>query len=130
MMKTNEELARSLRRIIRQLHSAVTGIQAVAVITSDGLPQASALTAEIDEDRFGAMSATLLALAEQAAAEIRSGTLRQVLVEGEKGRMLLVQAGSDQVLAVSTDTKANIGRVFIEARKTADRVGEISKASS
>lgn len=125
MASSGDETERSLRRIIRHMQSSVTGIEAVAVISGDGLPRATALPQNTDEDRFGAMCASLLALAEQASDEIRRGNLRQVLVEGEAGSMLLVKAGPDQVLAVSAAPTANIGRMFMEARKTAAQVANL-----
>ncbi len=130
MASSGGETERSLRRVIRHMRASVSGIEAVAVITGDGLPRATVLAEDTDEDRFGAMCASLLALAEQASDEIRRGNLRQVLVEGEAGSMLLVKAGPDQVLAVSAAPAANIGRLFMEARKTAAQVAGLCTQSS
>lgn len=119
------EPARSLRRVIKHFQASVDGIEAVAVTSGDGLPLASVLGEQTDADRFGAMCASLLALASQAADEVVRGELRQVMVEGEEGTMLLVQAGEDTVLAVAAADFVNIGRVFLEARKTANKTAEI-----
>lgn len=113
---------KALRPILRILNGTSPDIQASAVITSDGLVLAAVLAEGTDADRFGAMCASLLALAERAAQEIDRGTLKQVLVEGEKGTMLLVQAGPDAVLAVAAQPTLNLGMVFIEARKTAAKI--------
>lgn len=115
----------ALRPVIRRLHASMSDIEAVAVITADGLPLAAYLAEGADSDRFGAMCASLLALAGQAADEIDRGMLRQVLVEGEDGSMLLVRAGDDAVLAVAASRSVNIGRVFLEARKVASDVAAI-----
>ena len=121
----DSEPQRSLRRLIKHFKSSVNGIEAVAVTSGDGLPMASVLDERTDPDRFGAMCASLLALASQAAEEVARGTLRQVMVEGDEGIMLLVQAGDDAVLAVAATRSVNIGRVFYEARKTATQTSEI-----
>lgn len=97
-------------------------IRAAAAITSDGRVIAAELQAGVDPDRFAAMSASLLALAERGVAETRRGRLRQLLIEGTEGAILLVQAGDHAVLAVSTDPGALIGKVFIEARSSADKL--------
>jgi len=47
-----------------------------------------------------------------------------VLVEGENGTMLLVQAGDDAVLAVAARPTVNLGMVFIKAKRTALRVAD------
>lgn len=108
--------------VLRVLNSASADIEASAVISGDGLTLASVLGEGVDADRFGAMCASLLALADRAAQEIARGTLRQVLIEGDRGVMLLVYAGDDAVLAVAARPTVNLGMVFLEARKTAMKV--------
>jgi hypothetical protein len=111
-----------VRSILRGLNASSAEIEATAAISGDGLVIASVLGEGADPDRFGAMCASLLALANRAAQEIARGQLRQVLVEGEKGTMLLVQAGDDAVLAVAARPTVNLGMVFIEAKHTALKV--------
>ena len=86
-----------LRPVLRTLNGVSPDIEASAVITSDGLTIAAVMGDGVDRDRFGAMCASLLALADRAAQEISRGRLKQVLIEGELGTMLLVQAGNDTV---------------------------------
>ena len=94
------------------------------MVTGDGLTLAAVLGEGVDPDRFGAMCASLLALADRAAQEISRGQLKQVLIEGDKGTMLLIYAGDDAVLAVAARSTGNLGMVFLEARKTALKVME------
>lgn len=105
--------------MLRRLNSLSGDIEASAVISGDGLTIASVLGEGIDPDRFGAMCASLLALADRAAQEIERGRLKQVLIEGDNGTMLLVQAGLDAVLAVAARPTINLGMVFLEAKRTA-----------
>ncbi len=119
---TDEHRKRLLRTILRTLNTFSHDIEASAAISSDGIMLASVLGENTDGDRFGAMCASLLALAERAAAEIARGKLKQVLIEGDKGVMLLVHAGSDTVLAVAARPTVNLGMVFIEARKCASKI--------
>lgn len=121
----NDKKAKALRPIMRGVYSSSSEIEAAAVISSDGFTLAWELDSSVDHDRYGAMCASLLALANRAAQEISRGDLKQVMIEGEKGAMLLVQAGPDAVLALGTKSTANIGMVFIEARKTAQKVKEV-----
>jgi predicted regulator of Ras-like GTPase activity (Roadblock/LC7/MglB family) len=113
-----------LRPVLRTLNGVSPDIEASAVITSDGLTIAAVMSDGVDRDRFGAMCASLLALADRAAQEISRGQLKQVLVEGEHGTMLLVQAGNDTVLAVASRPTQNLGMVFLEARRAAQKVRE------
>lgn len=121
----DERMKRQVRPFLRRFHASMEEIQASAVISGDGLPIASVLDDGVDPDRFGAMCASLLALATQAAKEVSRGDLRQLLIGGSEGSMLLVQAGSRGVLAVATSPAANLGRVFLEARKAAGGLAEL-----
>jgi predicted regulator of Ras-like GTPase activity (Roadblock/LC7/MglB family) len=112
-------LAKALRPVLRRLNSLSADIEASAVVSGDGLTIASVFGEGIDPDRFGAMCASLLALADRAGQEIARGQLRQVLIEGDNGTMLLVHAGPDAVLAVAARPTINLGMVFLEAKRTA-----------
>jgi len=124
-MKTNEHpQAKLVRPILRRLNSISSDIEASAVISVDGLSIASVLGDGVDPDRFGAMCASLLALADRTAKEISRGDLKQVLVEGTTGSMLVVRISELAVLAVAARPTVNLGRVFLEARKVASIIGE------
>jgi len=118
----NAEPGKSLRPILRSFNSASNDIEASAVISSDGLSMAWVLGDEVNPDRFGAMCASLLALAKRASEEISRGKLKQVLIEGDKGLMLLIYAGNDAVLAVATKPTVNLGKIFIDSRKAAANI--------
>jgi len=116
--------AKLIRPILRRLNSISNDIEASAVISGDGLSIASVLGDSVDPDRFGAMCASLLALADRTAKEISRGELKQVLVEGTTGSMLVVRVSELAVLAVASRPTVNLGRVFLEARKVANLIGE------
>jgi predicted regulator of Ras-like GTPase activity (Roadblock/LC7/MglB family) len=123
VQKTQEEQrASALRAVLRELNASSPDIEASSCISSDGYNIASVLGEGVDPDRFGAMCASLLALARRAAQEIQRGDLKLVLVEGEQGVMLLVQAGPDAILAVAAKPSKNLGMIFLEARKVAQKL--------
>lgn len=111
-----------LRALLRGMNTSIPDIEASAVISGDGLVIASVLGPETDPDRYAAMCASLLALAERAALEVARGEMRLVLVDGENGSMLLVRATGNAVLAVAARSKANLGMVFRVARETAQKI--------
>jgi len=124
-MQADELRAKRIRSVLRNLAAGNADIESSAVISSDGLVIATVLHEGVDADRFGAMCASLLALAEQAASEVGRGKLRQTLVGGEAGSMLLVQAGPDTVLALAARPTQNLGRVFLDARRGAADVASL-----
>ncbi len=121
--KSREETrASALRSVLRELNASSTDIEACACISSDGYSMAAVLGEGVDPDRFAAMCASLLALARRAAQEIQRGHLKLVLVEGEQGVMLLVQAGPDAILAVAAKPSNNLGMIFLDSRKVAQKL--------
>ena len=114
-----------LDRILRDLLHQTPGVEAAAVVSFDGLPMASALPADMDEDRVAAMSAALLSLAERAAQGLGRGDLSQVYIEGEHGTVFLVSAQDEGVLIAVTTAGAKVGMMLYEVKLAASRVGEV-----
>ena len=102
-----------------------TDVEAAAVVTADGLPMASALPPEVEEDRLAAMSAALITLGERAADNLGKGGLAQVFVEGEDGYVVLMAAGYDAVLVCVTTKGTKVGLVLFELRRAAERIADI-----
>lgn len=96
------------------------------MVTRDGICIASLLSGSADNDRFAAMCASLLALAARAAREVDRGELRQVILDGTLGPMLLTQAGATGVLAVAATPKANLGHLILETRKAAAELASLA----
>ena len=113
---------KALTSVLNELNASSTDIEASACISSDGFNLASALNKDVDPDRYSAMCASLLALANRAAQEIQRGNLKLVLVEGDQGVMLLVQAGQDSILAVAAKPSRNLGMIFMNAKKFALKI--------
>jgi predicted regulator of Ras-like GTPase activity (Roadblock/LC7/MglB family) len=97
-------------------------VEAAAIVTSDGLPMASALPEDVEEDRLAAMSAALLILGERAAAGLGKGELSEVMVESSEGYVVLMSAGATAVLVAIASTEARAGLLLYEMRAMADRV--------
>ena len=88
----------------------------------DGVGVASVLADGVDPDRLGAMCASLLSLADTTAKELHRGKVNQLVLEGENGYVLIIHVGTKAVLGIVTRRKANLGMVFVEAKKTAEEI--------
>ena len=126
-MKNNnkEEIDKKIRPILRELNGKSTEMEASAVISRDGLSLASVLGESVDPDRLGALCAAMLGLADTTAKELDRGELKQVLLQGTKGVLLLVHIGSTHVLALAAKPEVNLGIVLLEAKKTAQKLAAI-----
>jgi uncharacterized protein len=114
-----DRLASALDEFVR----SSPDVEAAAVVSFDGLPMASALPDDLEEDRLGAMSAALLSLGEQAAIGLGRGGLNQIFVEGEHGFVFLMSARDQAVLTAVAARTAKIGFMLFEMRRAADRIG-------
>ncbi len=104
---------------LRALQASAPDIEASAVVSVDGLIMASALPADVEEDRVSAMSAAMLSLGERIASELRRGTLQQVYVRGDRGYVILSSIGEEAVLTVLAREKAKLGLVFLDMSRAA-----------
>jgi predicted regulator of Ras-like GTPase activity (Roadblock/LC7/MglB family) len=111
--------------ILKDLQVSSADIEATAIISVDGLVIASALPADVEEDRVAAMSAAMLSLGERTAQELRRGSLNQVFIKGEKGYVLLMNAGEDAVLTAMARADAKLGMIFLDMKRTADEIDKI-----
>jgi len=111
-----------LDRVLADLLAQAPELQAAAVVSFDGLPMASALPSDMDEDRVAAMSAALLSLGERAAESFGRGSLSQVYVEGENGTVFLVSADDEAVLVAVGAKGAKVGLMLFEVRRSAAKV--------
>ncbi len=130
-MKSEESnpLSSKIRSILRKLNADSGGqIHASATMSTDGHIISSALAKETDKNRFAAMCASLLVLADQTTQQVSIGQMRQLMVTGNQGVMLVTYAGSDAVLALSARPKISIGKVLIDANRAAEEIRALIQA--
>jgi predicted regulator of Ras-like GTPase activity (Roadblock/LC7/MglB family) len=117
MSKSRSEL---MVESLRAMQTAAPDIEASAVVSVDGLIMASALPAEVEEDRVSAMSAAMLSLGERIAGELGRGGLDQVYIRGDHGFIVLSAIGDEAVLTALAHEKAKLGMIFLEMRRAAE----------
>jgi uncharacterized protein len=105
---------------LRDMQAASPDIEASAVVSVDGLIMASALPAEVEEDRVSAMSAAMLSLGERISGELGRGTLEQVYIRGSSGYVILTSVGEEAVLTALAREQAKLGLIFLEMRRAAE----------
>ncbi len=110
---------------LRELQTSTTDIEASAVVSIDGLIMASALPADVEEDRVSAMSAAMLALGERIASELGRGTLEQVYVRGSSGFVILMSVGEEAVLTALVRENAKLGLVFLDMKRAASDLAKL-----
>ena len=110
---------------LKKLQISSPDIQASAVVSVDGLIIASALPGNVEEDRVSAMSAAMLSLGERISIELSRGGLDQVYIRGDNGYVMLTSVGQDAVLTVMASVNAKLGLIFLDIKRTADKLSEL-----
>ncbi|MBN1886629.1 MAG: roadblock/LC7 domain-containing protein [Thermoflexales bacterium] len=110
---------------LRDLQAGTPDIEASAVVSVDGLIMASALPADVEEDRVSAMSAAMLSLGERISSELGRGVLDQVYVHGDSGYVILMSIGEDAVLTVLAREQAKLGLIFLDMRRAAEDLSKL-----
>ena len=120
-----ESTPESLDTILKKLLAAIPEVKAAAIVSVEGLPIASALPQDVDETRIAAMTAALLSLAERAALEMSKGEFEQVYVRGTNGYLLVLSAGQNAVLTVSTTKDVRLGLIFLDCKRTCEKIAKL-----
>ena len=110
-------------KMLKDLQASTPDVEASAVVSLDGLIIASALPADVEEDRMAAMSAAMLSLGERTSEELQKGKLNQVFIKGDDGYVVLMSAGDEAVLSVMARKDAKLGLLFLDMRRTAETIG-------
>ena len=123
---SEEELEEeTLEDILKNLLASIPEVQSAAVVSIEGLPIASALPPDVDETRIAAMTAAILSLAERAAQEFGKGMFEQVFVRGQLGYVLTMAAGPNSVLTISTTKNVKLGLIFLDTKRTCDKIAKL-----
>lgn len=101
-------------------------IDGALVSTVDGFELAAALRDPVSPQKLAAMGSSLLALAEAITQEGGVGQCRDLVIDGEDGRVLLmgVAGGSQRLmLTVLCSARATLGGVLWAAREAREAIG-------
>ncbi|MFW9970676.1 MAG: roadblock/LC7 domain-containing protein [Candidatus Odinarchaeota archaeon] len=116
-VKFKKPNAESFEDILHKLFEAIPEIKAANIVSAEGLPIASLLPKGISESRLAAMTAVLLSLGKAAIEEMKKGEFEQLFIKGKDGNLIVLQAGPNAVLTVSTTKDVRLGLIFLEIQQ-------------
>lgn len=115
-----------LKYLLQDLAAENEDIQGSTIVSIQGLPIASVFNDRaINESLVSAMSAAILAVAESAAKELKRGTLKRTMIEGEEGNMILTQAGDHALLVTLVSKNAGLGIIFLLIDSVTRKIAKI-----
>ena len=120
-MSRSEQISKHLKT----LTSSSPDVEAAAVVDNDGLMIASALPADVEDDRVAAMSAALLGMSDRIVRELGRGQFELVMIRGTDGFTILARCGDDAVLSVLASRSAKLGLIFLDTARGAKEIARL-----
>ncbi|HUR93724.1 MAG TPA: roadblock/LC7 domain-containing protein [Gemmatimonadales bacterium] len=105
-----------LSEVVRSL-AARDGVEAVLLLSGDGLPIEHAARTTFDSETVAALAATLVQHAERLGRSAARGGLSTAVVEFGTGLFVLARAGTGDWLAVLASPDADIGPLLFDLRQ-------------
>ncbi len=121
VQRRSQALNETLDRILNNSFD----ILGVLIVSKEGLVMASRLPAGLSDNRVGALSAGMLKLGMRSIVQLEQGDFSQLLVQGTKGTIVVMNAGSKATFVALAQKNANLGMMFLEAGEGAERVAQI-----
>ena len=115
-------MAQTLIKPILEEFLKIDGVSAVVIAGSDGFVIESAVSGKIDIEALAAMASTGLGTSAAMGTSLEKGELSQMLVELDKGPILISPLSEDELIAIVADGTANIGRIRYDLKKNRERI--------
>ena len=115
----------SLGEILRNFQSK-SPTKASAIVSKEGLLIASILDADFNEELIAGMAAEMLVLGEKTTSEILSSQPNKIIIESNKGTVVLLPAG-DEAIFFSVVKGKNLGLVLFNMEVAANEIINILK---
>jgi predicted regulator of Ras-like GTPase activity (Roadblock/LC7/MglB family) len=92
------------------------GVQAVLLLSSEGLPIEHAANAAFEPEAVAALSATLAQYAARLGEGARRGNLQTAVLDFAGGLLVLARAGQEDWLAILAKPDADVGPLLYDLR--------------
>ncbi|MER5636840.1 roadblock/LC7 domain-containing protein [Kitasatospora sp. NPDC002227] len=117
-------LEADLQGELRSLRHRLPHFAGAVVASVDGLLLAHD-THDTEPSGLAALTAAALGVAQRLADATGQGEFRESLVRGEHGYVATYAAGSVCVLTLLSYPDVNVGRLHLEGRRSAERIGAL-----
>jgi predicted regulator of Ras-like GTPase activity (Roadblock/LC7/MglB family) len=113
-----------LAEVVRGL-GARNGVEAVLVLSADGLPIEHTSRVPFEPEAVAALTATLVQYATRLGLGAGRGAPRTAVIEFERGLLIVAQLGSGDSLAILAATDADVGDLLYDLREHRPALAEL-----
>lgn len=100
---------KSLKRDLKRLVKSNPDVEAGAIVSIEGSLIVSVFPEVIDDTKIAAMTAAIFSLGERGVLEVVRGNLKRIMIEGDNGLILIMTAGKNKILVLSTTRYPRLG---------------------
>lgn len=123
LKKASTSKVRKVRLILKEF-GEIAGLAGSAVVDNDGLTIFADLPWSKNPEKIGSIISRLIQLANRSAGEADIDPLKNVILEGERGRIVVYNEGSLLLIAFSSK-EAALGMIKIEIEEVAKKIKKI-----
>jgi len=118
----------SVKDVVERLVQ-VKGVVGSILVAKDGLVVASNLSVQVQDEIVAAMVSAIGTTAVKASEMIEQGTLKSIIIEGERGKLFLADADIGY-LGVLTVSDANIGLIRLELMEATETLRRLTAGAA
>ena len=125
---SSDDIKRKKRKndyFLKNLLGGIPEVRSAAIVSTEGLPIAYVFPKGIDETKIAARIAVLFSLSERVIIEMGKGDFDQLYIKGSEGYLLVMQAGPNMVLLVSTAKNVRLGLILLDCRRTCEKIAQL-----
>jgi len=112
-----------MKAILENLNRSV-GVIGSAVMTNDGIVVTSAISDGLNQDTLAAIGSLLVISVQRALKRCDDTGLNFMTIEGSRGKIVMVNAGSVFLLVI-TDSSIALGPTMLDIRSTVDKLQKL-----
>ncbi|MCG7848135.1 MAG: roadblock/LC7 domain-containing protein [ANME-2 cluster archaeon] len=115
-------ISKMLEEVMNDIVS-IDAIQASVLTSNNGLMIAQKINSyNIDAGTIAALVAMLTRSAVHTAKELNKGNIEYLLLNAQKGKIIIIKADPNSILTTLTDTDANISLIIAEMKKAREKI--------
>jgi len=116
-MATAKDMEKLLAQIVKD-----NGLEGAVIADLEGLPLASYLPTNLDEDEIAAAAAAILAVADSKLSDTDKGNVVQASIEAESGYLVITPMKGEYVVSVLAPKEAKLGIILSAIRSIGKRI--------
>ncbi|MBA3530828.1 MAG: roadblock/LC7 domain-containing protein [Ardenticatenales bacterium] len=114
-----------LEKLLKELRRLTPSVIGSIILSSEGLPIAADLPSSFGEERIAARSASMLALGERIAAELRRGGLDQIFISGSDGYVVVALINEVAALTVLYSANARVAMAILDVHYSVEQLRRV-----